>query len=131
MSDQEQPKFSRQGKPAKATEANQALIAAVSLLSASLGVTAATPTDAGAVEVHTQVQSPKIPPIRAPAPGTPKVSTKTYPNSLKLQSNQDKIQSNQDKFIQSNQDKVLQSNQGKVLQSNQDKFQSSGGDRPQ
>lgn len=134
MNDKDKPKFPRQSNPTKAADANQALIAAVSLLSASLGV-AASPTNAGAVEVHTQVQTPKMPnihapTIHAPTPGSPKV-TKTYSNSVKLQSIQNKdskIQSNslkyeliQDKGFQSNQNKGFQSNQQKGFQSNQGK----------
>jgi hypothetical protein len=119
MSDQDKPKFPRQGKPTKATDANQALIAAVSLLSASLGVTAATPADAATVDVHPQVQTPKLPSFHSPTLGSPKV-TKIQSNYLKIQSNSLKIQSNSLK-IQSNQDKIKWSQQQKGFQSNQDK----------
>ena len=108
MNDKDKPKFPRQSNPTKAADANQALIAAVSLLSASLGVTAATPTDAGAVEVHTQVQTPK--PIIHPA--TPHLKTNQLKtNQLKsdyLKTNQLKTNQLKSDYLKTNQLKANQ-----------------------
>jgi hypothetical protein len=96
MSDRDKP------NPTKATDVNHALVAAVSLLGASLGVSAASPADAATVNVHTQVQTPKLN-LQSPK------GVKTYSNSSK----QWKSQSIQDKDFQSNQGNQLQSNQEK------------------
>jgi hypothetical protein len=66
MNDPSKPKFPQHGSPTKAEDASRSLIAAVSLLGASLSVTIATPTDAATVNVNTHIQTPK-PIIHTPA----------------------------------------------------------------
>jgi hypothetical protein len=116
MNDQDKPKLPQHDSPTKAEPASRSLIAAVSLLGASLNVTAATPTDAATVNVHPQIQAAK-----------PSIHTSTTPqlktNQLKtnsLRTNQHKTNQLKADYLKTNQLKSdnLKTNQ---LKTNQNK----------
>jgi hypothetical protein len=90
MNDPSKPKFPQHGSPTKAEDASRSLIAAVSLLGASLSVTIATPTDAATVNVN-----PHIPHIQTPkpsihTPATPKLRTNQLKSKPAIMMDQEK-----------------------------------------